>query len=124
MENQTPQQQIDTIYETRIKLKRLKFDYENEKEQLHNDFEKYCISISPYKIGDKFTDDNLRITIIIDCIRPHYWVLDEDYRMRYSWQDEILKYPFTYEGYRINSTGKPSKSKRAILFPSNQIKKI
>jgi hypothetical protein len=123
MENQTPQEQIDTIYATRIKLNKLKNDYEKERKQLLDEYEKYCISISPYKIGDRYTDEEFGVTIIIDCIKPHYWIFDEDYRLwGYTWEKENFKYPFTYGGYKINANGKPSKCKRIALFPKMKIK--
>jgi len=123
MENQTPQQRIDTIYEMRIKLKKLKDDYENERQQLFDDFENYCISISPYKIGDKFSDRYGR-KIIIDCIRGRSLVLDENFRVRVrsSWEREYEDCPYFYQGYRINSTTeKLSIYKRETLYPYDDI---
>lgn len=65
----------------------------------------YCISKSPYKIGDKFTD-KYGHKIIIDDISPWWNLFDEKY---YNGVPDSLNYPFYYRGRDLKKDGTPKK---------------
>jgi hypothetical protein len=64
--------------------------------------EDYCISISPYKIGDKFTDDNGSV-FLISKIMPDYYIFDKKY-------GSSSNYPFYYFGCTLKKDGTPKKN--------------
>jgi hypothetical protein len=73
---------------------------------------KYCISKSPYKIGDKFID-KYGNKIIIDEINPSWHLFEEQY---YYGIPDILNHPFNYWGRVLKQDGTPKKISYSTAF--------
>ena len=79
---------------------------------IHN----YCLSVSPFKIGDKLIDRYGKPFIIND-IEPNYWFFEK--------YNEYPDYPFTYSVCELKKDGTPKVHGRRIMWLeeiSNQIK--
>lgn len=79
---------------------------------IHN----YCLSASPYKIGDKLIDRYGK-PIIINEIEPNYRFFEED--------NEFLNFPFTYCVCELKKDGTPKVHGHRRMWQeemSNQIK--
>ena len=112
----------DEIINEVMKLNTLREQLIFKKERVMED---YCISISPYKIGDKFTDNN-GITIIIKKIRPYKHLFEKKYN---SDDTDRLKHAYDYEGWQLKKDGTPRKNGYISLWdsrtwPEKQDKKI
>mgnify|MGYP007019759075 CR=1 FL=1 len=82
--------------------------------------EDYCISISPYKIGDKFIDKYGQ-KIIIDEITAQWHLFEEQY---YYNVPDISNYPFYYRGRPLKQDGTPKKQGYLTAFYDGEQKDI
>jgi hypothetical protein len=80
-----------------------------KKEKIMQD---YCISISPYKIGDKLTDNYGR-TIIIKKISPYKHLFEKKYN---SGDTDRLNHAYDYEGWQLKKDGTPRKNGYICLW--------
>jgi hypothetical protein len=68
----------------------------------------YCLSVSPYKIGDKIIDRYGRPIIITD-IEPNHWFFEKD--------NEYDKYPFHYSVCELKKDGTPKVHGIRMMWP-------
>ena len=71
----------------------------------------YCLSVSPYKVGDKLIDRYGRPVIIIK-IEPNHWFFENDFEHK----DYPFTYPFTYTICELKKDGTPKIYGSRLMF--------